>query len=1084
MDDPTRSDPPRDPSSLNPDADATPPASGPSSGSSAGGSSVGREVGANLGPVAESDQKTVISRSPPRSEFPLTAATVQDLGKLLIGQRLGHFLIEEFVGGGGMGAVFRATDAELGRTVAVKVVSGASNDDDTLRRFKNEAQSAARLDHQNIARVYYVGADKGWHYIVFEFIQGVNIRDLVQHKGPLPIEEAVHYTLQVAEALDHASKRNVVHRDIKPSNVLVMPDGTVKLVDMGLARLHQVDATNDLTASGVTLGTFDYISPEQAREPRNADVRSDLYSLGCTLYYMLTGQPPFPQGTVLQKLLSHSSERPPDPRDLRPELGDEVTEIVHRLLAKNPADRYQSPAELVGKLLGLADELGLTLAGRAPTLMVPPAEPISVLLRHLPWMIPTGVLLLVVFLMDLASSSRLLTVERPILPPALVRETSGEGGATAPADSAASPSGTPAAADARPTSPTGTGVPGGEPEVPRAPDGASGRPPAASRTAPPEPASGTAESGTNPATAARGDGNSAVPSGPDDATLTGDPAKRTESPPLDPATITPGLVAGEDSDRPETATNGDENPGGPPGDTLAGPPMPPLRAASGEPGSSSTAAGPTGDALTSNTSQPDGGASPGDTARPTEPLSRPGGTLPPTSSDPTSSAGTPPSPPATESITRIIVAPRSPTLPANAVHASTLSSALARLESLPNLEAIELWFDGELVELPLVVSTKDRVEFRAGAGFQPIIAFRPEVSLLSGNRRMIDLVAGNAVWKGVHFRLELPTTPSQDWALFGLQDLQSVEFHDCTLTIQDDANGAEWHDDVAFFEFLPPRVPRRMDMEMDMTMGAGPMAKSPMSRVPPVVNLNNCAARGQATFLRMAVAHPLHLIWNQGLLITNARLLQMRGATEAFNWDAQVQIQLDHVTAVLDGGLVLAEMNPSAPLLVDLDLELLDSVLVTAAEAPLLEYRGVADLAKAEKTLKLRGDRNFYPTRLPPTPSPRPARRVRWRLTSALGEQREFGFDEKDAEWYEEKTAKESVLWKHFPLGPPTDEPYHLHTKADYQLDAGVRNPARAAGFAFETLPAFPAAAEPRGSTLPLPAFPLPSTATPGPPAP
>ena len=124
-----------------------------------------------------------------------------------------------------------------------------------MRRFRNEAQSAARLDHPNIARVYYVGEDKGWNYIVFEYIEGVNVRDLVEHNGPLSLEDAIRYTLQMAEALEHASQRDVIHRDIKPSNILIMLDGRAKLVDMGLARLHQVESpSEDLTASGVTLG--------------------------------------------------------------------------------------------------------------------------------------------------------------------------------------------------------------------------------------------------------------------------------------------------------------------------------------------------------------------------------------------------------------------------------------------------------------------------------------------------------------------------------------------------------------------------------------------------------------------------------------------------------------------------------------------------------------------------------------------------------------------------------------------------------------------------------------------------------------
>jgi eukaryotic-like serine/threonine-protein kinase len=254
----------------------------------------------------------VNSKQPPTSLPPTTSLLLPaEMGRVLQGEKLGHFELIEFVGGGGMGAVFRALDTMLNRIVAVKVLSHEQSDDEeTLRRFKNEAQSAARLDHENIGRVHYVGEDSGWHYIVFEFIEGINLRDLVERDGPLPVADAVSFMLQLGDALAHAARRDVVHRDIKPSNVLITPEGKAKLVDMGLARLHQVEhADNDLTASGVTLGTFDYISPEQARDPRSADVRSDLYSLGCTFYFMLAGRPPFPEGTVLQKLLQHQGGR-------------------------------------------------------------------------------------------------------------------------------------------------------------------------------------------------------------------------------------------------------------------------------------------------------------------------------------------------------------------------------------------------------------------------------------------------------------------------------------------------------------------------------------------------------------------------------------------------------------------------------------------------------------------------------------------------------------------------------------------------------------------------------------------------------
>lgn len=351
-------------------------------------------------------QKTVISkRAPAPAQAPDRAVSPFELGQTLEGQLLGHFQLEEFVGGGGMGAVFRATDTMLGRTVAVKVVSGEQTDEETLKRFRNEAQSAARLDHPNIARVYYVGEDEGWNYIVFEFIEGVNIRDLVDQQGPLSVEDTVSYTLQVAEALDHAWQRDVIHRDIKPSNILVLPDGRAKLVDMGLARFQQVESSaEDLTASGVTLGTFDYISPEQARDPRNTDVRSDLYSLGCTMFYMLSGQPPFPDGTVLQKLLSHSSDEPPDVHELRPDIGDEVADIIDKLLAKSPDDRFQSPSELIGQLILAADHLGLSNVSAGSTVWITPQQrPTSLLERHLPWVAPAVTLIVAVVLIELLS---------------------------------------------------------------------------------------------------------------------------------------------------------------------------------------------------------------------------------------------------------------------------------------------------------------------------------------------------------------------------------------------------------------------------------------------------------------------------------------------------------------------------------------------------------------------------------------------------------------------------------------------------------------------------------------------------------
>lgn len=366
--------------------------------------------------VPEPKQDTVLSKRPPLGEPIALPRPLRpfELGKTLEGKKLNHFQLTEFVGGGGMGAVFRAHDEMLSRTVAVKVLSSDRTDEETLRRFQNEAQSAARLDHPNIARVHYVGEDCGYHFIVFEYIEGVNIRDLVEQKGPLPIEELLCYAVQVAEALQHAATRDVVHRDIKPSNLLVTPEGRIKLVDMGLARLHQVEAAaEDLTASGVTLGTFDYISPEQAKDPRSADVRSDLYSLGCTIYYMLTGRPPFPAGTVLQKLLSHSGEQPTDVRGFRADVPEDLCRILDLLLAKQPTQRFQSAEELVGALLVLADRLGYHHLTEGSRVWIPQREPRPWLRRQLHWLLPVALLLMIAMLVHGLAPATLVSQPPP-----------------------------------------------------------------------------------------------------------------------------------------------------------------------------------------------------------------------------------------------------------------------------------------------------------------------------------------------------------------------------------------------------------------------------------------------------------------------------------------------------------------------------------------------------------------------------------------------------------------------------------------------------------------------------------------------
>jgi hypothetical protein len=376
-------------------------------------------------PALPPGEATVISARP---AAPGKSATAAEIGRLLEGRSLGPYRLDQFVGGGGMGAVFRALDTTLDRVVAVKVLSRQQSDDEeTLRRFRNEAQSAARLDHENIGRVHAVGSDDGWHYIVFEFIEGTNLRDVVVRDGTFSLPRTIEVTVQVAEALEHASAREVVHRDIKPSNIIITPAGRARVVDMGLARLHNMGGDQDLTVSGMTLGTFDYISPEQARDPRVADVRSDLYSLGCTVFFMLVGRPPFADGTMVQKLLKHQQDPPPAIESLRPDIPRRFAVILGRLMEKDPEDRYQRPSELIDDLLGLADDLGLELAaprGAVAVAVEPVPRPVPV---HLPWLMPLLGLVAVVGGLWLHASSMPRPAGRGPTGPALPAMPAGQG---------------------------------------------------------------------------------------------------------------------------------------------------------------------------------------------------------------------------------------------------------------------------------------------------------------------------------------------------------------------------------------------------------------------------------------------------------------------------------------------------------------------------------------------------------------------------------------------------------------------------------------------------------------------------------
>lgn len=263
----------------------------------------------------------------------------------------GRYVIEKKLGEGGMGAVYRAVDSTLKRTVALKILPREKAKNDTLvKRFQAEAQAAARLRHENIVGVYDSGEVDGFLYIAMECIDGIDVQDLVLRKGVLSIKRSLDIVKQMARALEHAYQQTIVHRDIKPANLLIDRDGNVKLADMGLARSIAETEEAGITRAGTTVGTVDYMSPEQARDSKSADCRSDMYSLGATWYYMLIGKPPFPDGDLLNKITAHATLTPPDPRDIRPNIPASVVQIIHRMLEKKPARRYQTPTELLHDL--------------------------------------------------------------------------------------------------------------------------------------------------------------------------------------------------------------------------------------------------------------------------------------------------------------------------------------------------------------------------------------------------------------------------------------------------------------------------------------------------------------------------------------------------------------------------------------------------------------------------------------------------------------------------------------------------------------------------------------------------------------
>ena len=267
---------------------------------------------------------------------------------------LGNYVLMEKIGAGGMGQVFKARHRRMDRLVAVKLLPAAmTKNKDAIARFEREVKAAAKLRHTNIVAADDADQANGVHFLVMELVEGIDLSALVKKNGPVSIEKAVNYIVQAARGLEFAHKKGVIHRDIKPANLLLDTEGTIKILDMGLARIHGEAGTQaELTATGAVMGTIDYMAPEQALSTKAADARADIYSLGCSLYYLLSGKATYDGETLMAKLLAHREQPIPDLRAVCPQVPDQLEAIFKTMVAKKTEDRYQTMTEVIAALEG------------------------------------------------------------------------------------------------------------------------------------------------------------------------------------------------------------------------------------------------------------------------------------------------------------------------------------------------------------------------------------------------------------------------------------------------------------------------------------------------------------------------------------------------------------------------------------------------------------------------------------------------------------------------------------------------------------------------------------------------------------
>jgi eukaryotic-like serine/threonine-protein kinase len=273
---------------------------------------------------------------------------------------LNQYVLLDRLGEGGMGEVFRARHTRLDREVALKVMRKEKlAKPDAVKRFQREIRAAATLAHENVVMAYDADQAGDVHFFAMEFVDGTTLDQMVKDRGPLPVAEACEYVRQAALGLQHAFEKGLTHRDVKPANLLVDKAGVVKISDLGLVLVEEpetAEAASRITKEGLTVGTPDFVAPEQARNPRAADVRADIYALGCTLYYLLAGEVPLPCGTPTEKMLRHARESVPVPT--RPDVPASLRAVLATMTARKPEQRFQTPAAVASALEDFARPAG------------------------------------------------------------------------------------------------------------------------------------------------------------------------------------------------------------------------------------------------------------------------------------------------------------------------------------------------------------------------------------------------------------------------------------------------------------------------------------------------------------------------------------------------------------------------------------------------------------------------------------------------------------------------------------------------------------------------------------------------------